>query len=382
MLDIKAQNGIKPNTISEYEFLLKRINRAIGKLKLTDIRPQHLNMFYKSLQNSAVCEAAVKAQPKPRLKEVMKAMGMSQTRLVAESHTSNPTVTKVCRGEVITEEKARAIADTLNCKVGDLFTLAKEMKPLSDKTIQEHHRLIHTVLAMAEREMLIPYNAADKVISPKSSQSDPNYFQPDQVADILEALESEPLKWQMIAHLLIVTGCRRGEIVGLKWNKVDLDKAMLEISANVCYTKQMGVYETSTKTGTVRFLKIPNETVVMLKRYRAEQSEQRIKCGDRWKDTGYLFTQENGEPMNPSSITAWTRKFSNRHNLPPINPHAFRHTVASVLIANGTDIVTVSKQLGHAQVSTTSDRYSHLIDRARVEASECIANTLLSRKKA
>ena len=157
---------------------------------------------------------------------------------------------------------------------------------------------------------------------------------------------------------------------------------MLEISANVCYTKQMGVYETSTKTGTVRFLKIPNETVATLKRYRAEQYEQRIKCGDRWKNTGYLFTQENGEPLNPSSITAWTRKFSIRHNLPPINPHAFRHTVASVLIANGTDIVTVSKQLGHAQVSTTSDAYSHLIDRARVEASECIANALLIRKKA
>lgn len=148
----------------------------------------------------------------------------------------------------------------------------------------------------------------------------------------------------MIAHLLIVTGCRRGKIIGLKWNKVDLEKAVLEISANVCYSKQPGIYETSTKTRTVRFLKIPNETVALLKRYRVEQAEQRIKCGDRWIDTGYL--------------------------------------VASVLIANGTDIVTVSKQLGHAQVSTTSDRYSHPIDRARAEASECIANALLIRKKA
>ena len=382
VMEIKAQNGVKPNTISEYEFLLKRINRSIGGMKLTDIRPQHLNMFYRALQTKAECETAVKAVAKPTIKEAMKAAGMSQERLAIASHTSNPTITKVCRGEAITEEKARAIADALECRVGDLFTLRKDMKPLSDKTILEHHRLIHTVLGMAEREMLIPYNAADKVIPPRSSQSDPNYFQPDQVADILEALDAEPLKWQMIAHLLIVTGCRRGEIVGLKWSKVDFENAVLEISANVCYSKKLGIYETSTKTRTVRYLKVPDETVTMLKRYRAAQAEQRIKCGDRWKDTGYIFTQETGEPMNPSSITAWTRKFSNRHGLPPINPHAFRHTVASVLIANGTDIVTVSKQLGHAQVSTTSDRYSHLIDRARVEASECIANTLLIRKKA
>ena len=383
VLETKEQSGVKHTTIQGYEFLLKRINESmIGKMKLTDIRPQHLNMFYRSLQTKAVCEEVVKAKPKPRLKEEMKAKGMSQTRLAIESHTSNPTVTKVCRGEVVTEEKARAIAAALQCGVSDLFTLQRAEKPLSSKTIQEHHRLIHAVLSMAEREMLVPYNAADKAISPKTSQTDPNYFQPEQVASILEALETEPLKWQMLIHLLIVTGCRRGEIAGLKWDKIDMDNAVLEISANVCYAKGKGVYETTTKTGTTRYLKIPDETVTMLKKYRATQSAQRIKCGDRWKDMGYVFTQEFGEPMNPSSITAWTRKFSNRHDLPPINPHAFRHTVASVLIANGTDIVTVSKQLGHAQVSTTSDRYSHLIDRARVEASECIADTLLNRKNA
>ena len=104
--------------------------------------------------------------------------------------------------------------------------------------------------------------------------------------------------------------------------------------------------------------------------------------GDRWIDTGYIFTQDNGEPMNPSSITAWLSKFSKRHGLQHVNPHAFRHSVASILISAGTDIVTVSKQLGHSQVSTTGDIYSHVIEEAKAQATECIADIMLRRKQA
>ena len=84
--------------------------------------------------------------------------------------------------------------------------------------------------------------------------------------------------------------------------------------------------------------------------------------------------------MNPDSITGWLKDFSARHNLPHINPHAFRHTVASVLLANGTDIVTVSKQLGHASVNTTENFYSHIIEENKARASECIADVLLRKK--
>ena len=81
--------------------------------------------------------------------------------------------------------------------------------------------------------------------------------------------------------------------------------------------------------------------------------------GDRWLHTGYVFTQDNGDRMNPDSATSWLSAFTKRHNLPHINPHAFRHTAASVLLASGTDIVTVSKQLGHASVTTTELLLTH-----------------------
>jgi len=129
---------------------------------------------------------------------------------------SAATVTAACQGKKITLARAEAIARALDIKVDKLFTAESGSRTLSGKTILEYHRLIRTILAQADKEMLVPYNAAEKAEKPKANTSKPNYFQPEQISDILDALEKEPLKWKLITHLLIVTGARRGEIMGLE----------------------------------------------------------------------------------------------------------------------------------------------------------------------
>ncbi len=96
--------------------------------------------------------------------------------------------------------------------------------------------------------------------------------------------------------------------------------------------------------------------------------------GDRWQEAGCVFTREDGSPIRPDSITQWMADFSRSHGLPHINPHAFRHTAASVLISKVSDIVTVSKMLGHAKVSTTEDIYSHVIEESKQLASNLLAD--------
>jgi len=216
---------------------------------------------------------------------------MSRDALSKAAEVSHTTVTLACRGETVSGEKATAIAAALGEKVETLFTLTQSRKPLSNKTILEHHRFIHTVLDQAEREMLVPYNAASKAVPPTLNRKTPEYFQPDEITAILDALETEPEKWQVLTHLLIITGCRRGEVAALKWSRIDLDAGRLEISANLCYSKERGIYETSTKTRNVRFVNIPSETVALLKKYRASQAALQLANGDRWQDTGYIFTQ-------------------------------------------------------------------------------------------
>ena len=227
--------------------------------------------------------------------------------------------------------------------------------------------------------MLISYNPARRATPPKIERSEVESFQPEELGRILECLEQEPIKWRTITHLLIVTGCRRGEIMGLHWDAIDWKGRQLRIDRALLYTAESGIYEDTTKTGEARFIKVPQETIDMLKLYRAYFDGLRLKNKDRWIESGYVFTRDDGGVMNPDNITQWLASFSKRHDLPPIHPHAFRHTMASLLIYNGTDVLTVSKRLGHAKVSTTTDIYSHAIRAADERAAECVADMILRR---
>lgn len=380
VIDLKERTGTKARTLDRYRDLMVRINQAIGHIKLADLRPQHLNSFYKNLAEPGIRIGGGSAKAKINLAEWLKKNKVTRGALAEKAGVSAATVGVAVKGESIKEEKALAIAKAMGKKVDEVFRVEKNMEPLADKTILEHHRLISTILAQAEKEMLVPYNAAAKATPPRINKKDPNYFQPETISAILEALESEPLKWRLITHLLIVTGCRRGEIMGLKWEKVDFENSRVKIDRALVSSKSKGVFEETTKTSDIRHLSLPRETMDLLRQHKREQLRLQLANGDRWIHTGYVFTQDNGDHMNPDSITGWLKDFSARHGLPHINPHAFRHTVASVLLANGTDIVTVSKQLGHASITTTENFYSHIIEENKAKAADCIADVLIRKK--
>ena len=380
VLDLKERDGTKAKTLDRYKELMIRINQAIGHLKLADIRPQHLNSFYKNLSEPGIREGGGSATAKIDLSAWLKANKKSRAGIAEAAGVAASTVSTAARGNPIQEAKAQAIAQAMGKKLGEVFTVEQNMEPLADWTVLAYHRLISIILSQAEKEMLVPYNAAAKATPPKAAKKAPNYFQPETISEILKALEAEPLKWQLITHLLLVTGCRRGEIMGLKWEKVDFESSRVKIDRALIVSPSKGVYESTTKTSDVRYLTLPAETMSLLRQHKREQLRLQLANGDRWVNSGYVFTQDNGDRMNPDSITAWLNDFSRRHNLPHINPHAFRHTVASVLLANGTDIVTVAAQLGHASASTTENFYAHIIEENKAKASECIADVLLRKK--
>lgn len=251
---------------------------------------------------------------------------------------------------------------------------------LSAKTIVEHHRLISTVLDNACKEQLIPLNPAANATLPKVQKKTANYFQPQEIAAIREALEQEPIKWRTLVELLIMTGARRGEILGLKWSAVDFEENRIHICNNVLYSADRGVYEDTPKTETsIRYIKVPQGAMRLLKEYRAWQIQERFKLGEYYVNQDYVFAQDNGKPMHPDSVTDWLNKFGNRHNLPHINPHAFRHTMASVLLFNKADSVSVSKRLGHAQVSTTENIYAHIIEEADQSNADILEDVFLKK---
>lgn len=249
---------------------------------------------------------------------------------------------------------------------------------LSQKTIIEHHRVISSIFSQAVKEQLVPSNIAQRATPPKNPKKEMDAFEVEEMQAILEALESEPLKWQVMTHLLIATGARRGEIMGLRWENVDWENHRLYLCENRVYTPKSGAISTTLKTGENRYVSISPAVLDLLKRWQAEQAEFYQFLGIIPSD--YVLTAEDGQPMHPDSPTDWLAKFAKRHNLPPIHPHKFRHTQASLLISEGVDILTVSKRLGHTKVSTALDIYSHVLAKSDEKASKAL-DSLIYKKK-
>lgn len=380
VIGLKESRGAKHRTIQSYKRLTERIFPEIGHIKLKDLRADHLNDFYTKLGQEGTRKHIEKVTAKVDLAALLKEKNTTRSGIAAKASIGASTVSAAVQGDTITLRAGQAIADALGEDMNKIFTVHKEAGTLSPKTITEYHRLIHTTLEQAVKEGLIPFNVADRVTLPKVTHKEVNYFQPEQITAIQEALEEEPIKWRTLIHLLMITGARRGEVLGLKWDKVDFERNQVYICNNICYTPERGVYEDTPKTErSKRYVVLPAETIQRLKKYRAWQAEERLRLGEYYQDQGFLFTRDDGRPMNPDSVGSWLTKFSKNHGLPHINPHAFRHTMASMLYFNGADSVSISKRLGHAQVSTTANIYAHVMEQADQKNADILADVFLKK---
>ena len=380
VLGLKERTGLKHLTLIHYRQSLKRVLPFLGHLRLGEIRPQHLNYVYQQLSLPEAREDNERALARPALWQVLGAR--QATAYLVGKNGRRISLDRLRKGEPVKPATARRVAGALELPYSLLFTTQREEKRLSGRTIMNCHLVISIVLGQAEKEMRIPLNPAHRASPPKGERPDPNYFQMEEVTDILSALDREPLKWRAAVHLLLVSGCRRGELLGLKWDHVDWENQQIHIDCTLLYAGDRGVYEGTPKTkDSVRTIKLPEQTMGLLREYQSWQEGRRKELGERWEDSPYVFPGERGGRMNPSQLGNWLVRFQRRHNLPHLNPHAFRHTMTSMLFFHGVDSVSISHRLGHSSVSTTTSIYSHVMQQAESRISDCMADVLLATQK-
>ena len=350
VIELKASRGIKHSTIVRYKELTTRIYPAIGHIKLKDLRADHLNSLYTQLAKPGAGKGSSRAISKIDLTALLKEKGITRAQLSKDTGLPLRAIYAAVKGEQVSRDAAEAISAALGVNA---FKVEESARTLSTKTILEHHRLISTVLEQAVKEGLIPFNVASRATLPKVEHKEVNYFQP---------------------------GARRGEILGLKWDKVDFTNNKVYICNSILYSPDIGIYESTPKTErSKRYITLPAETMQLLRQYRAWQSAERLRLGEYYQNQDFVFSQDTGGPMHPDSVTDWLSKFSKRHSLPHINPHAFRHSMASLLFYKGMDSVSVSARLGHAQVSTTSNIYAHVMEAADKKNADILADVFLKK---
>lgn len=378
-----AEKQLKAKTIFDYKLLLKRINAAIGHIRLDKLQPHHLMELYNNLQEKGIREDAryvIKQDVSPLLKKKK----MTQKILVEKSGVSKNTVANFVHGINIREDSAHKIAAALKVPAEKLFTkIEKRGEVLAPKTISHYHKLISAILEKAVKWQILMYNPCRRVEAPKVPKKETKYLDDRQAMHLVECLRGEPLQYQAIIITLLYSGMRRGELCGLLWDDIDFKNCLIDINKSSLYLSDRGIYDDTPKTeGSKRVIKVPKYVIDILDRHRNEQLMQRLKLGDKWVKSNKVFTQWNGKAIHPDTITGWFGEFLKRHDLPHISIHSLRHTNATLLIAGGTDLRTVSKRLGHADMTTTANIYTHAIQSADEKAAQVLESLLPNEKAA
>ncbi len=354
-----ASINLAPATFVSYKTKLEnRILPAIGHIKLGKLQPTHLLNFYQTL-NDCQTRYDGKYTPSQKLCEFLK--DYTAPEIEKATGITFKTCQRLKKGKDTDLRTAKRLCEYYKLDFKKMFTYSHSPK-LSDKTIRCYMGVICTILSTAVRWNIIKDNPALRVDYKKAKKRKVEYYEDEQIATMLKALSEEPLMYVTMVYLAIDTGLRKGELVGLTWNDIDFEKSTININKQRNYVMGYGVFESSTKTEAGNRIVTVSQTVMkLLKRYKNQQKENKLKFGSAWKNEPYVFLHEDGSAIYPNRPYVWFTNFLKRHNLPKITFHQLRHTNASLLISAGEDVVTVSGRLGHSDKSITLNIYSHII---------------------
>lgn len=252
-------------------------------------------------------------------------------------------------------------------------------------------RVLKMALEQAVRWQMLPRNVADAIRPPKIERQEMKVWTPEQVAVFLAATESHRL--HAAFYLALMTGMRRGEILGLQWRDIDWERSRLTVRGNLVEvrgepegrvlngTPTVGRYELVLQTPKTarsrRTIVLSPGTLTKLREHRERQQAEKDTLGDDWHNPGpdgFVFATELGTPTDPRNFSRWYKELVKTAGVPVIRLHDMRHTAASLMAYKGIPVKTVSERLGHADVGFTLQIYTHLYDEQREEAAFDLAD--------
>ena len=375
-----AETHLRNLTLKRYRQLTKRVYKELGHMRTDHIQPQHLIKFYNFLGQEDT-ETDCKRTAKTDIKAILSAQNITYNKLAEMGGIGLRTVKAAVKGESVSDNTANAISKALQIPKSELFkATTTENKKLAAKTIKQYHIFISSVMERAVKWGIITDNPCRRVDPPKVTQKEIECLTDEQAIIFLEKLQEESLENQVIFNILLLTGMRRGELMGLEWSDIDFTNNTITIRRTSQYTPEKGIYTDTTKTEkSKRMIAIPLQLTQLLKDYSLYQMKMQQDIGDKWVYSDRLLTKWNGEPMHPNTPYSVLQKLLVKYDLPKVSLHSLRHTNATIMINNGADIRTVSGRLGHSQTSTTLNIYAHALQTADANAAESISNVLLKK---
>lgn len=213
---------------------------------------------------------------------------------------------------------------------------------------------------------LLAVNPARKVKRPKAHRGEARFLTPDEVKALLRCAGDK--RYSTVLRLILGTGMRRGEALALRWQDVDLQRAEVRVNGSLVRQGSRLVVSGTKTAGSRRTVSLSPQMVNLLNAHKEVQASERLLCGDRWHDTGLVFTTVFGRPVDPANLLRLTRDAASAANLSNVTVHTLRHTYATTALMNRVPLKVVSSNLGHASIQITADIYGHVTDDAARDA--------------
>lgn len=224
------------------------------------------------------------------------------------------------------------------------------------------------------KKKLLAYNPALSVELPATEASKARVWDAEQAGRFLDFVKDDRL--YALYLLVVMAGLRRGEVVGLRWEDVQLDTGYLRIAQQVVEVAgNVYVGPPKTKAGE-RAVALDPDTVAVLRAHRAAQMRERLAWGEAWTDTGLVFTREDGQMLQPAAVSIRFRAIATKAGVPVIRFHDLRHTCATLALAADVPMKVVSDRLGHSTMAITANLYTAVLPAVAREAALRIANVV------
>ncbi|MCL1810520.1 MAG: tyrosine-type recombinase/integrase [Clostridiales bacterium] len=241
-----AETQLRPRTILAYKQLKDRTVVALGHWPIDRIQPQHLLEFYKNLAEPGI-KTGAKYICTVDLKAHIKAKGIGINQFCELSQVADTTLRVAWSGQPIAEQTAKNICNALGLKLVQAFKPKDEDRVLSASTIGHYHSFISSVLERAVKWNLILSNPCRRIDPPKAEKKTPQYLNEHEAARMIELLQNEDEPHRTLFTLLIYSGMRRGEVMGLEWKDVNFDAGVISICRTSQHTKERGIFTDDVK---------------------------------------------------------------------------------------------------------------------------------------
>lgn len=262
-------------------------------------------------------------------------------------------------------------------KTSDLQTLYNKLiSKFSLSVVKLSHSIIYQSLKQAVKENILPRNVAENTLIPRKQKKEVRPLKKEDIADFIRVNKDN--KYFLPVFLSLATGMRRGEILALLWENVNLDKGYIQISKSISLGKHNRVTIVDCKTEkSKRIVPLPEVIIKELKRHKSEQLKNKLRMGTLFQDNGLVFSQKHGGYLTTACFHKNFKRMLRESGISTdIRFHDLRHTYATMLLEAGENPKTIQELLGHANISTTLNIYSHVSCRLKEKAAEKI-NVLL-----